>query len=458
MTRCASETSSIDGQRNTNSHALNRRPVVLVLTRCYLPGYRAGGPIRTIANLVERLGDEFDFHIVCLDRDHLDTAPYPDVAIDDWNRVGKARVFYAGGQGRSWRRLRRLLRDTPHDLLYLNSFFHSHFTIKPLVLRALHAIPRRPLVVAPRGEFAEAALGLKGLRKYLYMLSARCAGLYSGARWQASTDNEAADIRRQFGVPAARIHEACNLATLPTSTPPQVSPRRTAGQPLRVCFLSRITPMKNLDFALEVLALIRQPVQFSIHGPIFSDTYWARCRARIETLPAHVSTSYFGAVKPDAIRATIAQNDLFFVPSRGENFGHVFLEAWSAGVPVLVSDRTPWRALETKGIGWDLPLADPAAFAAVVDRVAVMHMDAARILSQRCASFARKQIEAPATLEANRRLFLDLLPGNAPTLDTRPGDQPPGPQVDANEGNSSSRSDPPFSVDPSQDPAHNSTR
>ena len=34
---------------------------MLVITGYYLPGYKAGGPIRTLSNLVERLGDELAF-------------------------------------------------------------------------------------------------------------------------------------------------------------------------------------------------------------------------------------------------------------------------------------------------------------------------------------------------------------------------------------------------------------
>ena len=33
--------------------------------------------------------------------------------------------------------------------------------------------------------------------------------------------------------------------------------------------------------------------------------------------------------------------DLLFLPTKGENFGHVILESMSAGTPVLISDTTP---------------------------------------------------------------------------------------------------------------------
>jgi len=35
----------------------------------------------------------------------------------------------------------------------------------------------------------------------------------------------------------------------------------------------------------------------------------------------------------------------------------------------LISDRTPWRDLAANGAGWDLPLHDPDAFVAALERV-----------------------------------------------------------------------------------------
>ena len=49
---------------------------ILTFVDYYLPGYKAGGPIRTIANMVSQLGGEFEFLIVTRERDFLDTVPY----------------------------------------------------------------------------------------------------------------------------------------------------------------------------------------------------------------------------------------------------------------------------------------------------------------------------------------------------------------------------------------------
>ncbi|MBN8497849.1 MAG: hypothetical protein J0M32_13465 [Candidatus Accumulibacter sp.] len=64
--------------------------------------------------------------------------------------------------------------------------------------------------------------------------------------------------------------------------------------------------------------------------------------------------------------------DRFFLPPFSENFGHAINEALSVGVPVLISDKTPWRNLQEKGMGWDLPLDNRRAFIEVIEVIEAM--------------------------------------------------------------------------------------
>ena len=114
--------------------------------------------MRTIANMVEQLGDDLDFRIITSDRDARDQDPYPGLRIDDWNRVGKAEVYYVSPNQCSVWALAKLINATPHDVLYLNSYFDLLFTIKPLIARRLGWLPALPVVLAPRGEFSPGAL------------------------------------------------------------------------------------------------------------------------------------------------------------------------------------------------------------------------------------------------------------------------------------------------------------
>ena len=385
------------------------KPRVLVLAHYYLPGYKAGGPVRSISNLVEGLGDEFDWWIVTADHDFGVREPYPGVRSDVWMQVGKARVYYASSASRTARGMIRTIRSTPHDMLYLNSFFDPVFSILPATALWLGGLRRRPCLVAPRGEFSGGALGIKSWKKRAYLFFARAAGVYRGVAWHASSTFEAADIAREMGA-GARVHVAAVLA----AKTPEESESGTVsqgGDELRVCFLSRIARMKNLDFALRALESVRARVHFRVYGPREDEGYWNKCVDLATKLPPNVRMTYEGVVPPERVGATIAENDLFFLPTRGENFGHALSEALSAGVPVLTSDRTPWRHLEEAGVGWDLPLTDSGAFARVIDQAALRGDDERRAVRAKCMEYARLRARDEGSLEANRRMFDAVVSG-----------------------------------------------
>lgn len=388
------------------------RPIILAFTSFYLPGYRGGGPIRSIANMAARLSNDFEFLIVTTDRDLDDQYPYQGMNVDAWNQVGHAKVFYASSSARTLQGITRLLRETPYDILYLNSFFDATFTLRPLLVRRLRLAPYRPTVLAPRGEFSEGAFKLKHWKKESFVKLARLLGLSAGVTWHASTGLEERDIHRVMGegvltsasgnVLVAPDLLADDAADLSTTNPARARDSRY----LSVCFLSRLSPMKNLDFALRVLARVSVPVQFTIYGPQEDQGYWLMCQELIEQLPKHVEATYAGGVPHEQVRATLEKHDLFFLPTRGENFGHVFPEAWAAGLPVLVSDQTPWRGLEQQQLGWDMSLDVPDGFVRALEVAAKFDDERWDQMRRCCRQFAKEQIKGDEALELNRHLFL----------------------------------------------------
>ena len=380
---------------------ITSRPIILCFVAYYLPGYRSGGPVRTIANFVDQLGDEFEIRIVTRDRDALDTEPYPSIEVDAWNAFGKAQVFYASEKMVNLRGIRRLLRETPHDVLYLNSFFAFGFSILPLVVRRLLLAPRKPCVIAPRGEFSAGALALKAAKKNVYIRLVKAIGLYQNLHWQASSDFEKTDIKRHMGSIARCVHVAPNLTPALTNEL-NTDTIRSPG-PLRLIFLSRISPMKNLDFILRVLARVSANVELAIYGPQEDALYWKQCKGLIHQLPENINVKIGDQVSQEQVCDVFAAHDLFVFPTRGENFGHVIFESLTVGTPVLISDQTPWQQDVQGGLSV-LPL-DEALWVDAITAWAKLDHEA--LLQRRMAATEYASVYAGDNqpLEQNRQLF-----------------------------------------------------
>jgi glycosyltransferase involved in cell wall biosynthesis len=119
---------------------------------------------------------------------------------------------------------------------------------------------------------------------------------------------------------------------------------RISGSPLKVVFISRISPIKNLHFLLEILSLTSDPVLLTIYGPIEDNDYWLLCQSMIGQLPDQISVEYKGPIQNERVCEAFSEHDLFVFPTKSENFGHVIYESLVAGTPVVMSDRTLWMS------------------------------------------------------------------------------------------------------------------
>lgn len=383
------------------------RPTILLSADYFRPGFKAGGPIRTLGNLVDHLGGEIDFRILTRNNDFSDPAPYPGIAPDCWTAHGPAKVWYASPEGMNREALATLLNDTPHDLLYLNSFFSGGFTIPLLMLRRKGRIPSRPVLLAPRGEFSPEALALKAWKKSAWLTVATLLGVYEKIAWQASGPHEAAQIKKRF--PAAPVTLAPNLpGAVPESVPPN---REKRPGRLEILFLGRLSPMKNVQGLFEMLHGVSGQVRLTLCGPRENAAYWEACRPAREGLPENVTVQEMGEIPPVGIPAVIADHHLLFLPTLGENFGHAILECLSQGCPALISDRTPWRGLAKADAGWDLPLEEPARFTAVLNDCIALGPKEWATKRAAAAAFARETAGLDAGLAANRALFAGALAG-----------------------------------------------
>jgi glycosyltransferase involved in cell wall biosynthesis len=387
---------------------------ILILVSYYHPGFKAGGPIRTLASMVEHLGDSFEFWIITGDRDYKDQDSFDNVPLNRWVSVGKAQVYYTEIKSLSLSKLNALIDGVNPDVVYLNSIL-SPLANKYLLARRLRMISNIPTLAAPRGIFSSGALQIKRFKKRAYLFAAQGTGLFKGLHWQASSMAEKKDICTILpGVEGKKIFVAPDIPPMVKNNDVEgylessQKPVKEIGQ-VRFIFLSRITPVKNLQFALALLRSIEGHIKFDLFGPVQDLPYWENCQEIIGSLPPNVQVQYHGPVPNEEVRKLFSNAHFFILPTLGENFGHAILESLTAGCPVIVSDRTPWDDLSEVKAGWVVALENQGLWIDILQTCVDMDQGEYSTYSINAGQYAQRQLSSPLVLQANQDMFLNMI-------------------------------------------------
>jgi len=331
------------------------RKRVLVCVSRYLPGFKSGGPIRAISNMIARLSAQFEFFVVTRDRDATDRQPFPGIEHNRWHRVGDAQVFYCASITSSV--LLEALRDAKPDLIHLNSFSDT-LTRVLLWLRRMGKLDDIPVLLAPRGEFSAGAMRIRRTKKRLYGTLTKLVGLYDNLHWQVSTPIEEEELLQASparGLTSHSVHVVPEIFDAAVSS--FHHPLKRAGT-VTLAFISRMSEKKNLHFLLDVLMEVRGDVAINLFGPVADKDvpYWTLCQSYLHNLPANIKAQYLGPLHHAMVPQTLREHHFFVLPTKGENFCHAAVESILNGTPVILSDRTPWVNLSPARAGFDIPL------------------------------------------------------------------------------------------------------
>lgn len=374
---------------------MKKKSHILIFIDWFYPAYKAGGPVKSVFNLVQVLQKEYQFSIVTSNCD-IDGEELA-VPTNEWTTFQEIPIIYLSTEQQKETVYRQIFSEINPDFIYYNSLFSKEFTLTPYQLFKKKTVKQ---IIAPRGMLGKGALSIKPLKKKAFLKVAKLLLFEkNNTYWHATSAEESEEIKMAFGN-KAKVKVAQNLSST-------IVKRGTVEKKvckLKLVFLSRLAEKKNLLFVLELLSQIKEVegISMDIYGPIEEKKYWEKCNILIEK---DKRINYKGVLAPHEIAPTLQQYHFYILPTLHENYGHSIVEALVAGVPIIISENTPWRNLKVKGIGADISLEDLELWKDYLNKMLGIDQTEYEKMVERCFVYAKENIVNAEHVVASRLLF-----------------------------------------------------
>lgn len=385
----------------------SKKAKLLIITPFFPPACKAGGVVRAIESIIEILHDHYFVSVITWDRDYKELKPFPGVISNKWNDLNGVQVFFLEySMKNSMSVIKSLVMQDKSDVIYINSLFCRPFSIGSYFGIYLKKQERK-ILLAPRGELSAQALSIHPVRKKIFILILKMIKLHRRIVFHAASIGEASDIRRIFGE-YSPIMVAPDIYSRGGKNEDSRKRLKKPGE-LKIVMVARISPIKNVDFALKCISKLQGEIIFDVFGPFIEPWYEEKCKKILKTLPGNIKASFNGPLSHGEVIEKLGNYHLFFLPSGSECFGHVIIEALTEKLPVLISNNTPWRDLELKRAGWDLPLANQEAFVNVLNKLAAMKDDDYQSWTKGAGAFAKEYNFKTEDRDATIDMFNEVL-------------------------------------------------
>ena len=370
----------------------------------FLPGYKAGGPIRSVANMVRELSEDFDFYIVTRNTDLSDHKPYKDVEPNKWLKKYNVHIYYMSADNYSKDAIKKLIGGRKYDVMYLNSLYSYQYALTPLRIRNKH-FPDLKTVLAPRGMLGAGALKTKSLKKAIFLKTTQLFQFFKNITWHATSEDEKTTISKMFGSNAKIIIGA------PISIPAKFDTTNKINKypgAARFFFIGRVSEHKNISFALDCFVKLKPKgeILFDIFGAVEEQEYLQKIENQIKQLPSNIKVNYIGPMPNEELKIKLqAEYHFMLFPTKGESFSHSIVDSWNSGCPVLISDKTPWLDLEYKSLGWNFDLRDPMSLIDSINQAVNLDQETYQNWSNSCVRFYTKNVCSEEITNKNKLIF-----------------------------------------------------
>jgi len=375
---------------------------ILILASIFPPQKKGGGPAVSVFNLVKSIKKNYDIYIISHNHEIGDQKPLNGIK-NGWNKYDYGKVYYFSYGKDKYIEIRKLIKEVQPDIIYSNSFFNFHYIIAALNFHKKNKHVK--IIIAPRGELCKNALKIKAIKKHIFILFLKVFNLLKDTNWHVTSEKELYDLKSTLDVPSNKIY---NIINFPGIKIKRYYPSTKKRDSLKMIYLSRIQKIKNLLQGLNYLKHLKGKIFLDIYGPIEEEDYWEKCKDVIEKLPENIVVEYKGFLEKNRIYDTMKGYDLFFLPTKSENFGHAIVEALISSLPVLISDQTPWTEINYNKAGFAIPVKDHQMFLEKINLFYHMDQEEHDLYKRNAFKFINKKIDC-FVLKTNYRKMFDFL-------------------------------------------------
>ena len=314
--------------------------------------------MQSLYNLVALFQGRCDFYLISLNKDIDGSVPIEAMDANVWSKGPYGENIYSTPSISPFL-IVKLIRQVQPNVIFINGIFNFKTTLPGIVAAKWLGIK---LIISPRGMLQAWALKRNTSKKKIGIALLKFI-LNNRENWHATDEQERNDIVRIFG-PAQQINVASNIPRSVSSFK-EVNFLRGIGK-IRLIFLSLINPNKNLHLIIDEVNAQPDSLALDIYGPVLDQKYWELCQSKMNANP---SISYKGPIPPWQVPSILKDYHFFVLPTEGENFGHAIFDALSAGVPVIITQNTPWKEVDTFPAGFYVDLNESRCLRSIFDRV-----------------------------------------------------------------------------------------
>ena len=194
------------------------------------------------------------------------------------------------------------------EVIWINTLYHVSFSMKPLI--ALLFTPKKTVLISPRGELLKGALNLK---KYIYLWFFKLGLVLAGHRYYVHYANPF-EAEGSYGILKKYPKLVFNNVISGAISDREHEVKK--DQDFVLGYFGRVSPIKNVEFLMELLPALPENVRLEIHGSIIESRYVNNLKQQVEKNGLSSRVTFYDSYNSSNFAQRAGGVDVVLIPSK----------------------------------------------------------------------------------------------------------------------------------------------